>query len=167
MTTEDIILHLFCYVDDRMGKMAETVGEAISKVRSTCQSAMNFHQTLVSLVSDEAFDIGLYKPILSTNEARLDSMQGEIDSFQDEFEKVSGKLGRARDEVTEERSRRASGSVPSKRNLLRRLRSGVSSSVQTTDSQGRHSSAYETEVKLMFAVSRLVYGVVMASDIVL
>jgi len=149
---------------DRMDRVREMVGVAESKVGSTYESALNFHETLGYLVNDEAFDIGLYKPILNANARRLEIVKDRIEKFRGEFERVSKKLGSDAVIVAEEGTRRASGPTQSKQGWSNRLL-GVFPSIFNKGALDSRPPAYEAEIKLMFATTRLVYDVVACSDI--
>lgn len=150
----------------RMEALTKTVEDAITKVESTYESAVNFHETLDSLVSDEAFDVGLYKPILSTNGRHLEGVREDIASFRTEFARVSKRLAVLATEVREEQAGRASVSS-SRQSLFKRLLEEAGSSRLARGSSRSRALAYDAEIKLMFATSRLVYGVVIGSNIVL
>jgi putative peptide zinc metalloprotease protein len=150
----------------RMEALTKTVEDAVTKVESTYESAVNFHETLDSLVSDEAFDVGLYKPILSTNGRHLEGVREDIAKFRTEFARVSKRLAVLAAGVREEQAGRASRSSP-RQSLFTRLLDAARSSRLARGSGRNRTLAYDAEIKLMFATSRLVYGVVIGSDIVL
>ena len=151
---------------ERMEALTKTVEGAISKIESTYESAINFNDSLDSLVSDETFDIGLYKPIMSSNSRHLEGVRDKFENFRSEFERVSKRLDGLGPEVREELARRASG-PKSLKGRFRGLLEAVRSSRLIGGSASRRTPAYDAEVKQMFATSRLVYGVVIASDIIL
>ncbi len=148
----------------RMEDLAKRVEDSMSKIESTYQSAVNFHETLDSLVGDGTFDIGLYKPIMSTNAKHLEGVQDKFENFGSEFRKVSKRLAALGAEVREEKAKRASKPVSVRSKLRDLLERAVP--LRLRSSRDR-SPAYDAEVRQMFAISRLVYGVVLASDIVL
>ncbi len=152
---------------DRFETLRQTVVDAIARIRSTYESARNFHEALHSLVGDETFDVGLYKPIVSTNDLRLARVTNKIEKFQDEFDRVSVELGTVMVEVNTECSRRLSILRLSKLRVLRKLPRGVLSSLRNRGGARRRTPLYEAGVKLLFATSRLVYDVVIGSDIVI
>ncbi|HXW37584.1 MAG TPA: M50 family metallopeptidase [Nitrososphaerales archaeon] len=147
----------------RVEKLVKTVEDAMVRVESTFESAMNFHETLDMLVSDEIFDIGLYKPILSANGAHLHGVKEEIEEFRVEFGKISKRLATSAEIIRGEASRRA------KESPQRAGWSGRLFSISPLFSRGNRnrSASYDAQVKLMFATSRLVYGVVVGSDVIL
>ena len=148
-----------------MQTIAKFVEEAVSKVESTYQSALNFHETLETLVSDETFDVGLYRPILSINGRQLEGVNDKIGSFQSEFGKISKKLATVAADIRDEQAKRTSTSSP-KRSWLREVAQAVKWSILAGRSSVRTTS-YDAEIKQMFATARLVYGVVVAGDIIL
>jgi hypothetical protein len=149
----------------RMNQVAGFVEEAVTKVGSTYESAVNFHETLEMLVSDESFDVGLYKPILSVNGKQLEGVTDKIASFHSEFGKISKRLVGLSADVVEEKARRkseqsAKGSwFEDAVEALKRPR--------LPGKTPAHAPAYDAEIKQMFATARLVFGVVVASDLVL
>jgi len=149
----------------RFEVLTATVEEAMSKIESTFESALNFHETLTSLVSDETFDIGLYRPILNANSRHLEGVRDRIERFQAEFRKVSQRLAASTAEVRQEKSRRTSTRARAQSGL-RRLVERVAP-LNWFAGRPSRTSIYDAEVKLIFATFRLVYGVVMGSDIIL
>ena len=151
---------------ERIEKLTKTVEEGMTKVESTYESATNFHETLGSLVSDESYDVGLYRPILSTNGKHLEGVRERVKDFQAEFAKVSKKLAASKEVIDGEYSRRASGATSPRRQGLRKLVAGF---IPKWIRAGpvRRTPLHDAQVKLMFATSRLVYGVVVASDVIL
>jgi len=147
----------------RMEALMNMVNDAMSKIESTYESAVNFHETLDSLVSDETFDVGLYRPIMSSNSSHLEGVRDKLGNFRTEFEKVSKRLAALAPDVREERSRRAS----SNRSWFEVFTESVRSSRLIGGSSRQRTPAYDAEIKQMFATSRLAYGVVIASDIIL
>jgi len=150
----------------RTGTLKETVGKSITQVRSTYESALNFHEALSSLVSDEGFDIGLYKPILSTNGKHLEDVKGKIDEFQAEFGRVADELGTVMQAVEMESSKRSSR-LKVRQGLFKGFQSRVLSLIRGTGAQPPHAPVYEAGIKLLFTTNRLVYDVVIASDLVI
>jgi len=150
---------------DRIKRLIETVDGAISRIRGTYESATNFHETLLSLVSDETFEIGLYKPILSANEIQLRTAEDRIKEFEEEFRRISKELLASSASVTEECSRRGSTRATTGRDELRSVRRFIASLFHG-GGQRTHSLVFDEQVRLMFATTRLVYGVVEGSDIV-
>jgi hypothetical protein len=143
--------------------VTSAVLEAVGKIESTTESSMNFHEMLEGLVTDGSFDVGLYKPILAANEEHLKGVKEKIGEFKDEFEWVSKRLAASKEEITTESASRASVSPPGQ-NWFRRLRSGASR-LWSGESRDR-TQAYDTEIKLIFATTRLVYGIVLGSDVI-
>ncbi len=152
---------------DRIGTLKQMVGEAMTQVQSTYESALNFHETLNSVVSDEDFDVGLYRPILSANDKRLANVKGKIEKFQDEFNKVTDELGKVMREVNEEYSKRSSRLEQARLGLFSELSLRVLSSFSLRGASARHTPVYEAGIKLLFATNRLVYDVVIGSDLVI
>jgi hypothetical protein len=147
--------------------LKQTVSEAVTQVQSTYESALNFHETLNSLAADETFDIGLYRPILITNGERLASVKGKVGQFQVEFNRVSDELGKIMRDIDEEcakRSPRLGGARPE---FFRKWPMQVLSSLRRRGSPERSAPVYEAWIKMLFATNRLVYDVVIASDLVI
>jgi hypothetical protein len=151
---------------NRMESLTKLVDDAMAKIESTYESAVNFHETLDSLVSDETFDVGLYRPIMSTNSRHLEGVREKFESFRTEFGRVSKRIATLAAEAREELARRASG-APSDKSLFSRFLEEARSSRLIGGASKDRSPAYDAEVKQMFATSRLVYGVVITSDIIL
>jgi putative peptide zinc metalloprotease protein len=150
----------------RVEGLTATVEEAMSKIESTFESAQNFHETLSSLVSDETFDIGLYRPILSANSKHLEGVRDRIGEFRAEFRKVSQRLVASAAAVREENSRRASSMSARTRGRVRRFLGRVASPNWAVGRPSR-TPVFDAQVRLIFATLRPVYNVVMGSDIVL
>jgi hypothetical protein len=150
----------------RLETLTQTVENAVPKIESTYESALNFHETLESLVSDEAFDIGLYNPILHANARHLEGMKEMMEQFRSEFEKASRKIAGDAIMIREERSRRSSEASSTKKNWFRGLAATLRSWKWVGGSWYR-TSAFDAEVRFMFTMARLVYRVTLASDIVL
>lgn len=148
----------------RMSALAETVEQILPKIESTYESAKNFHEELRSMVAGEEFDVGLYKPILRSNERHLEGFEGKIEGFQSEFRKVSKRMAADADVVKEENSRRRSEASLAKASTMSRLIEGFRRAV---GSSAPRSSTFDAEIKLMFATTRLVYGVTVGSDVIL
>jgi len=109
---------------ERIEKLTKIVEEGMTKVESTYESAMNFHETLCSLVSDETYDVGLYRPILRTNGKHLEGVRDRAKEFQTEFSKVSKKLAASKEVIDGEYSRRASEAKSPRRQGLRKFVAG-------------------------------------------
>jgi hypothetical protein len=150
----------------RLETLAQTVENAMPRIESTYESALNFHETLETLVSDEAFDIGLYNPILHANARHLEGMKEKIEQFRSEFEKASRRIASDAAVIREERSRRASEASSTKKSWFRGLEGTVRSWGWAGGSWYR-TFAFDAEVRFMFTVARLVYGVTLGSDIIL
>ena len=148
---------------ERMEWLSKAVENAISKIESTYESAVNFHETLDTLVSDEVFDVGLYKPIIAANGRHLEGFRVRFENFRSEFGRVSKRLAALAPDVHEELTQRKSASKSWSGRLLERIRESRLASGPSR----RRTPAYDAEVKQMFATSRLVYGVVIVSDIIL
>lgn len=151
---------------DQMEALIPTVTEALTRIESTFESASNFHESLENLVVDESFDVGLYKPILTANGQHLKGVKEKIEEFTDEFEWVSKRLTASKTEIGEERSERVSKASSSKQNLFRRLQ-GTFQSLWGDHGEKNHTQVYDTQIKLIFATTRLVYGIVIGSDVIL
>ncbi len=145
-----------------MAAMTKTVESSLGKLESTYESAKNFHEMLDSLVSDEAFDVGLYTPILSSNARHLEGVRDRLEDFRSEFGRVSKKLEDHAAEIEEERSRRAAEGDSGKKER-RGIADGVASRLLGNASRG-NTPGFGSEVRLIFAVTRLTYGVVAGSD---
>ncbi len=152
---------------DWIGTLKETLDEAIARIGGTYESATNFQETLNSLVTDETFDVGLYRPILRTNEKRLVSARIKIEKFHGEYNRMIKELDRIVSEVGKEYLSRASKPGLSNQRVLRNSALRVLSFFHLRSSAGRGTPAYDAGVKLLFATARLVYDVVIASDIVM
>ena len=143
--------------------VSSAVLEAVGKIESTTESSMNFHEMLEGLVTDGSFDVGLYRPILAANEEHLKGVKEKISEFRDEFGWVSKRLEASKGEVIAESASRASG-PPSEQNWFRSLQSGVSR--MWSGERRDRTQVYDTEIKLIFATTRLVYGIVLGSDVI-
>jgi hypothetical protein len=152
---------------DWIETLRQTVDEAITRITSTYESAINFHEMLNSLVSEETFDVGLYEPILRTNDKRLTNVKNKIKKFQDEFNRVSDELGALMSEINEEYSRRTSKLGLSKLGFSRTFPVGFLLSLRYRFTPRRYTPAYEAGVKLLFTTARLVYDAIIGSDIVI
>jgi hypothetical protein len=149
----------------RMETIVRFVEEAKTKVGSTYESALNFHETLEALVGEEVFDVGLYKPVISVNGRQLKGIRDKIGDFDSEFRRVSKRLANLAVDVKEEKTRRASESAGSQ-SRLREIVEEVKGS-RWMGKRSLHSPAYDAEIEQMFATARLVFGVVVASDMIL
>jgi hypothetical protein len=151
---------------DHFGAVKQAVSKAMGQVKSTHESALNFHEALNSLVSDVAFDVGLYRPILITNGARLAGVKGKIEEFQAEFDRVSKMIDKITRDLSEEHAKRSSSPEPARLGFFRRGSSQVLSSFRR-GAPARRSPPYEAGIKLLFATNRMVYDVAIASDLVI
>jgi hypothetical protein len=147
--------------------LRQTVNEAIMRITSTYESATNFHEMLTSLVDDESFDIGLYEPILRTNDNRLATVKDKVKRFKDEFNRVSDELRDVTVEINGEYSKRKSMPGSSKLGLLRMLPVRVLLSFRYRFATRRNTPTYEAGVKILFTTTRLVYDTIIGSDIVI
>jgi len=147
----------------RMESLSKAVDDAMSKMESTYESAVNFNETLDSLVSDEVFDVGLYKPIMTANGRHLEGFNDKFANFRAEFGRVAKRLALLGPEVEEELANRR----PQARSWTKSVLEAVRSTPLAGGSSKQRSPAFDSEVKQLFAASRLVYGVVIASDIIL
>ena len=150
---------------EHLEPLRKMVDGAVSRIRSAYQSARNFHESLVSLLEEQNFDVGLYEPILKTNEEHLASVSEKINNFQEEFTNVFDQLGKMVVAVNEQHSKRVPESKPSKR-WAKFLPLGIID-IRPRTQERRYSSLYYAQVKLLFATTRLLYGVVIGSDIVI
>lgn len=151
---------------DGMDSLTNGVEEAITKIESTFESAINFHETLDSLISDETFDIGLYKPILTANAKHLEGVKDKIDAFGEEFRKLAKKLSASASVLKEERARRESTGASEKQSWSGKVIKSLSPSNWFGGARV-DVTIYNSEVKLAFATFRLIYPVLLASDIIL
>jgi hypothetical protein len=147
----------------RLEALHKAVEESMTKIESTYQSALNFHETLQSLVVDEGFDVGLYNPILNANQKRLEGVREGLNALAKEWSRSYEKFRKTAEATEEEASRRASQQAQEKTSLGTGFRSAVAGL------RGRkpRSQPFEAEVKLMYSAARLMYDVVAASDVVL
>ena len=150
---------------ENLATLNGTVDGAIGKLESTFESAKNFHEMLTGLVTDQSFDVGLYKPLLTANEEHLKGVKEKIESFRQEWEWVAERLEAARDVVMKEDNRRASESSI-RRTPTVRLPRLISSLWRHEAARGR-TRVYDTETNLLFATTRLAYGIVFGSDVIL
>jgi hypothetical protein len=138
--------------------------DSIARIRSSYQSAKNFHESLTILLGDLNFDVGLYKPILFTNQEHLKTVDDRITMFEGEFERAFDQLSKSRTILSEQLAKRtgtpqsspsSSSSIFKKINFLifRRER--------------KYSATYYEEVRRMFGLVRLLYPVVLESDVVI
>ena len=149
---------------ERMNSLRNLVEESLTKVSSTYESAVNFHETLENLIEDEGFDVGLYNPILRANQDRLEGVKEQIDRFQREWARTFDKFSKTEATVTEEIVKRASKVTVAQKSP------GLNfNSIMTWFRPSRivRSSPFEGEVRLMYSSNRLVYDVIAASDMVL
>ena len=145
----------------RFEDVAKTIEEVLPKMESTYESSVNFQQALDDLLRDEAFDVGLYEPILRSNEKHLEGLKEKIEEFRSEFAKVAKNLGSDASIVREERSRRAAEVGSKTRGPFQRL-------VGVFRGSGKErTAAFDSEVKMLYATARLVYGPAIGSDLVL
>jgi hypothetical protein len=150
----------------RTEELAKAADESTARLTSTFESANNFHDALASLVEDEAFDIGLYHPILNANGKLLSGVNERIKDFQTEVSRIRKVLGSSAEEVRAESSRRSSEASSLARNPLRSIIGSLSGRLSKRASSKR-SPVFDSEVKLMFATTRLLLEVVVGSDIIL
>ena len=142
---------------------SKAVLEAVVKIESTSESSVNFHEMLEGLVTDGSFDVGLYRPILAANAEHLKGVKERIDEFRDEFEWVSKRLETSGEEIKAEAAARAADPL-SKKSSLQRLLGSVS---RLWGGESREmTQVYDTEIRLVFATTRLVYGIVLGSDVI-
>lgn len=157
---------------DGLEQLRNTVIEAMARIRSSYQSAKNFHDTLTALLEDQNFDIGLYRPILLTNQEHLKSLDNKIGLFEEEFGRAFDQFGKV-NSMLRERSKRVTEtdgqtprelpSFPSDTKLVPLLSAiGV-----TKTKNNKFSPTFYLEVKRLFGAARLVYPVVLESDIVI
>src|SRR5487761_1093302 len=147
----------------QLDPLRKAVDESLLRIRSAYQSAKNFHESLVSLLDEQNFDVGLYKPILTSDDEHLAGVKEKIDKFQQEYEKALDQLEKTGLNVGEQSAKRATesgrkeGEFPPAAgfDILRRIRGK------------QYSQAYYSEVKLLFVTARLLYSVVIASDLVI
>jgi putative peptide zinc metalloprotease protein len=151
---------------DRMAQLVKASEESIVKLTSTLDSASNFHESLGSIVENEAFDIGLYRPILTANGKHLTGIRERIKDFQTELSRIRKVLDTSAAEVKAEYFRRASGAQVHEETPFRSLTVFLSGGRFGTSSRTR-SPVFDNQVKLMFATTKLLYGAVIGSDIVL
>jgi putative peptide zinc metalloprotease protein len=150
---------------ERLATLGATVNEAIQKTESTFESANNFHEMLGSLVTDQDFDVGLYRPILAANEEHLKGLKDKIEEFREESGWLAKRVAASRKAIEEEHARRASESAHGG-SLTASLYHSINS-LMTGEARKGRTQAFDTEVKLMFAATRLAYGVVIGGDVIL
>jgi hypothetical protein len=146
--------------------VARIVENTVPKIESTYESALNFHETLETLVSDETFDIGLYNPILRANTKHLEGVKERIELFRSEFEKASKRLAADAAALQEERSRRLANALSTKKGWLERFVERERLRWWAGSHSGP-SSTFDSEARLVYTTARLVYGVATGSDIIL
>jgi hypothetical protein len=151
---------------ERLGTLMQTVENAMPKIESTYESALNFHETLETLMSNEVFDIGLYNPILHANAMHLEGLKEKMEKFRSEFEKASRRIAANTAVVREEHSRRVSEASSTKKDQFEVFAAGVRSWGWVGGSRN-HTSAFDAEVRFMFTTARLVYSITLGSDIIL
>jgi hypothetical protein len=159
-------LELLRHDFERIEALSKIVGEGLTKAENTLATAVNFHDTLDSLVSDQTFDIGLYKPLIGANGKHLKDLGAKIEEFRDEFARVSKKLAGSTAVIGEEHSRRAAMASPANISRVRSLWLKAAPWRWVTASSV-HSPTFDSQVKLIFATTRLVYPMVVASDVAL
>ncbi|MGI0078580.1 MAG: PqqD family peptide modification chaperone [Nitrososphaerales archaeon] len=147
---------------EQLRPLRKAADEALSRIRSGYQSARNFHESLVSLLDEQNFDVGLYKPILTTNDEQLESVKEKIDKFQEEYGRAFDQLGKIGAVVSEQYSKREVESIPSKRWVP----FGIFD-IRHRAQERHYTSVYYAQVKLLFAMTRLLYGVVIGSEIII
>ncbi len=131
---------------------------AVASLESTYGSASNFHESLVSLMDVETYEVGLYKPILDANERRLGRFAARLKEFKAEQSKVSKRVSAARealDAAMEGESRPGS----------RRPR-GVAAVLESVrEAAGRRATpGYEAQLRLLIATARLLYPIVACGE---
>ena len=151
---------------ERMEELSKAAEGSLTSLEGTYESAKSFHELLSSLVSDETFDIGLYKPILSANSKHLEGITDQIREFQIEFGKVRKALDTSAAEVVAEYSRRTSSVSASKKNPFGRAGRLVWARL-SGDGNRTRTPAFDRQVKLMLAASRFLYDVVIGGDAIL
>jgi Coenzyme PQQ synthesis protein D (PqqD) len=148
--------------------LRKVVDESLVRIRSAYQSAKNFHESLNSLLTQQNFDVGLYRPILRANEEHLSGLKEKIQTFQDEFERVSDQLGKMSVAINEQYMKRtASLDVSKQENPPSFLNTLFDVLPFHANKDKQRTPVYDAGVKLLFASSRLIYDVVVASDIVI
>jgi hypothetical protein len=104
---------------DSLDEITQTVRDSICRVNTTLENASKFYEGATNLLSDETFDIGMYKGILTITHEGLKEVAGKIKKFDVEFAKVARELSRIYSEVNEEYERRKVAIVRSRRRVLK------------------------------------------------
>jgi hypothetical protein len=142
---------------DQLEHLRKSADEAITRIRSAYRSAKNFHESLVSLLDEQNFDIGMYKPILESNDQQLDGVNDKIDKFEQEYIRAFDRLGEISTIVHEQLSKTTVETRPPKTFL----------GIHIKFREQSYSPVYYGQVKLLFAMTRLLYTVVIGSDVVI
>jgi hypothetical protein len=146
----------------KLEELRGIVIEALGRIRSSYQSASNFHESLKILLEDQSFDIGLYKPIILTDEEHLKLVKDKIGMFEEEFEEALDSLLKTESIVNEQLLKKSSDSKEPVSTLAR-----LETIFKIGQQQQRYSEAYYGEIKRWFAIVRLVYPVVLESAVVI
>jgi hypothetical protein len=150
-------------------QLRNDVIEAISRIRSSYLSANNFHEALAALLEDQNFDIGLYKPILLTNQEHLKILNDKIIMFEEEFERGFDQLSKTSAMLSEQLAKtgaepKETASSSSSSSLSLEKLKLLLPFLKTRD---KYSPSYYGEVKRLFALVRLLYPVVLESAVVI
>jgi hypothetical protein len=104
---------------DSLEEIDKTVKESVNRLVFTLDDASKFYHSAETLISDETFDIGMYKGILNVTKETMKNVRGKIEKFDHEFDRVSKELSRIKSEVDEEAKKRSDSIQKSKRRVAR------------------------------------------------
>ena len=143
---------------DRITALKTVADNALSQIKSALYSAQNFHESLVSLLDDQNFDVGLYEPILASNSDQLEAVKDKIEDFGKDYLKTFEQISKTKLTI-EELSDKDDSKAENKK--------GKTFGLFGHGSEKRnHSSDYYAQVKLLYALTRLLYSVTIASDVI-
>jgi hypothetical protein len=151
---------------EHMETLVNTARKAMTRARSTYETASNFHEMMDSLLGGESFDVGLYRPILASNERHLEGVKERLDGFEEELERISKRFASFYGVVFEEYSKRISDVEPVK-SWWGRLGEWITPTKWFGGPSKTRNVDFDAQVQMMYAAYRLMYGVVVGSDIIL
>lgn len=143
---------------NRITALKSVADNALSQIKSALYSAQNFHESLVSLLDDQNFDVGLYEPILGSNNDQLKAVRDKIEDFGKDYLKAFEQISKTKLTI-EELSTKDDSKGENKKGSIFGL-FGLGSEKRN------HSSDYYANVKLLYALTRLLYSVTIASDVI-
>jgi hypothetical protein len=152
-----------------LSRVRTTMIGAIARIRGSYQSAKNFHEALTILLEDQNFDIGLYKPILLTNQEHLKILNDKVVMFEEEFERAFDQIAKS-SSILEEQLAKRTNSEPEKwptasssspRSIFEKI------NILIFNDEEKKSEIYYGEIKRLFGLVRLLYPIIIESDVVI